>query len=424
MRLIGTVNPGKPFLRSPSSCTRLLTLLAGLMLLLAGLTWWEGNSASAATWSDPGADLNPNAVAPDLALLSLAGLPDRVVLELALESRELETAYALLSLSPRLGDAERVSGWLLLGDLYRKAGWRARALLSYRMAAGGALRSPSIGDRVRAVGLITAARRLAQMGAREDARFYLDQAVWVLAKAPTLTVAERQRLFPTVTATYQELGLHWKAWRSLAQQLRPEVVRRTYAPRPAVRSAVVLPQPARDTRLLAAAAARQQAARELLAVWRCAEADRTESPSCRAAAQARLAEALRTEDKAVRAYLAVIGGTTEAAATEIYWLALKRQVARGGFGLELGPEWRETLPGLRAELSAAYGRLVARWQQERSAGEGARQALTWCYWGLYPDCPQGTLAQALPHQPHDPLDLVVLQEGDPPRLGYRGDRGE
>ncbi|RMF27289.1 MAG: hypothetical protein D6759_17985, partial [Chloroflexi bacterium] len=373
------------------------------------------------TWSHPGADLNPNAIAPDLALLSLAGLPDRVVLDLALESQELETAYALLSLSPRLEDAERVSGWLLLGDLYRKAGWRARALLSYRMAAGGALRSPTLGDRARAVGLLTAAHRLAQMGAREDARFYLDQAVWVLARAPTLTVAERQRLFPTVTATYQALGLHWKAWQSLTQRLRPGASRAIPSSPPPTRKALVLPRPVRDARLLAATAVRQQAARELLAVWGCADNGRTRAASCRAEAQARLAEALRAEDEAIRTYLAAAGETTEAAATELYWLALKRQVAQGGFGLDLVPEWREALPELRTALSAAYGRLVARRQQERPADEVARQALTWCHWGLYPHCPQETLARALPRQPHHPLDLVVLQEGDPPRLGYRGE---
>ena len=69
-----------------------LALVLCLIGLVPGLLaiWGQRRAVADAAWRDPADDVRPEAIAPDLALLSLAGTQDDQLLALAMESGELE----------------------------------------------------------------------------------------------------------------------------------------------------------------------------------------------------------------------------------------------------------------------------------------------------------------------------------------------
>ena len=57
-----------------------------------------------AGWVDPQAAIQAGAIAPDIAVLTLAGEPDDRIIRAALDAGERETAYATLAYSVLLPD--------------------------------------------------------------------------------------------------------------------------------------------------------------------------------------------------------------------------------------------------------------------------------------------------------------------------------
>jgi hypothetical protein len=112
-----------PASRRASLSHRLLQLALALCLigLVPGLLalWGERRAAADAAWHDPSDDIQPEAVALDLALLSLAGTPDEHVLTLSIEAGDLETARVLLVFGAdsqrRHNGPQKPTVWLAVG---------------------------------------------------------------------------------------------------------------------------------------------------------------------------------------------------------------------------------------------------------------------------------------------------------------------
>ena len=91
---------------------------------------------------------------------------------------------------------------------------------------------------------------------------------------------------------------------------------------------------------------------------------------------------------------------------KIRWLALKLRVARGGFGLNLVPEWEPEAKNIATELNDAFDQLFQISQQQAGAGEKAedadrgvedvlRDAIIAGRWGLYRDYDENDLRSHL-----------------------------
>ncbi|MCP4518409.1 MAG: hypothetical protein GY824_24665, partial [Delftia sp.] len=201
----------------------LLVGLASLALILLTL-WSERRASAASAWHDPADDVRPDAVALDLALLSLAGTPDERVLALALETYELETARVLLTFGADLGDQQRLNGWLWLAYRYQKAGQTQRAARAYRLAGGGAVLSDKLPDLLRVEALLTIGRQLIALHDKPGAHFYLKQAALISAHAPDLTVHHRRSLLERLIPFSLQAGGRRNDWAALAQAIAKDAV--------------------------------------------------------------------------------------------------------------------------------------------------------------------------------------------------------
>jgi hypothetical protein len=387
----------------------LIALTAGVIVLaLAGLGllgayfFLSRQPAEDVKWVNPVAAVQSKAVAPDLAVLTLAGEPDDRIIRAALDANEVETAYATLAHSVMLPDNLRSGGWLLLARHYQQSD-PARAAIGYQAALDLASLGPVLSDSARADLSLQAARGYAALGKTEIARLALAQAENIARYSLTLLPAQRRTLLGQVADAYQAQGDA-----ASAAALRERLDAYAAGPGvtvsageqllPTLRGGVVLPQA-----VATALAARQQAAANLSARWLSA------SSSSRDALAQALGQALREEDIARDAFYA---GADQLALPDrlalfhdkLAWLAAKYRVALGGYGISLVPEWEARTEELHTDLANTYTELINGYGQQldtldavdaaRARVELLRQGVLWTRLGLFP----GSAEQALSEQ--------------------------
>lgn len=369
-----------------------ILILAGLGLL--GAYFYLSREAGAQiAWTSPLDDVHAQAVAPDLAALSLAGEPDDRVIRAALDAGEVETAYAGLAYSVLLPDSQRSGLWLLLADRLVKTD-PERAAVTVQAALDIAALGPSLGDMSRADISLQAAARFATEKRAPAAKLALAQAESIARYSPSLLPAQRRSVLERVEAAYRAAGDD-----GLAQSLRrdldvasagPGVKVEPPAPRlPALRGGIKLPPS-----LAVAIGERQQAAAQMAARWLSA------APSARAAMSQALGQALLDEDVARAAFYATAADISADARLpllhdRIAWLTIKYRVARGAFGVDLVPEWVNQVEAIRGELVTAHTDLINGYGQQLDTlaiGEASqarvellRQGLLASRLGLFPE---------------------------------------
>jgi hypothetical protein len=419
-------------------CLQLALVLFVVGLVPTGLAvWGERRATASAAWRDPADNIQVAAIAPDLAVLSLAGVPDAEVIALSMEMGELETTRALLAFSADLTDAERTNGWLWLAYRYVDAEQTERAAQAYRMAGLGAVLSEDLPDLLRTETLLAVGQQLIPLHDKTNARLYLQQAALIAAHTPHLTAYHRHSLLERLVPTSVRAGGGRDDWLSLEKTVQSgQADGGSIA---SAQSATALGWaysiPESDPALVQARDARRAAAAAWLTTMSPSKARAGGSPPAEAGEESwrALRQALLAEDAAVERYTAqgqeVDGAALAVQETRLRWLLLKRRIAAGGAGEGLVPEWESD----RAEIDAALTTAWTEWLalQNSLVGIGpaggyqgldahaARWAITAGYWGLYPDAPVTDLllaAQSISGSGR--LRLNILEPGAPPVVGW------
>ncbi|MGQ9841000.1 MAG: hypothetical protein ACUVR4_10885 [Anaerolineae bacterium] len=370
-------------------------LLTVIGLVLLGLYFFTSRQLTppVAGWRDPISLVTPEAVAADLAVLTLAGEGDDRVIRAALEAGEVETAYATLAYSVLLPDSARSGHWLLLAGDYR-ARDAGRAAVCYQAALDLASLGPSLSDLARADVSLQVARGYGDLQQRWVAPLALAQAENIARYSLTLLPAQRRSLLLQVISAYEALGEAqlagalrsrldlYAAGAGMSGVLPSQLL-------PSLRGAVVLPQA-----VTAALAQRQAAAANLAGRWF------SVAPAARASLADALGQALRNEDAARLEWYAGADALSMADRLPLWhdqvaWLTVKYRVAGRGYGLSLVPEWEQERAELAAALAGAYTDLINGYGQQlaqldplgaaQARLELLRQGVLWARLGLFPD---------------------------------------
>lgn len=385
--------------QTPKRNWLLIALAAGMVILIvAGLAllgtyfYLSRQTAAGIQWLNPVEAVRTDAIAPDLAVLTLAGEPDERVIQAALDAGELETAYATLAYSTLLPDTLRSGHWLLLAPRYVERD-PLRAAVCYAAALDHAALAPTLSDNARADLALQAGRGFVALKQPEVARLALAEAESIAQHSPILLPSQRRETLAQVAATYQALG-DTQAAAALRARLDTASagpgVKIEPVPQllPQLHGSVTLPET-----VTAAIIAREDAAANLAARWLAA------APDARAALTITLGQALRAEDIARAGFYS---GATDLPQEDqlallhdrVAWLTVKLRVAAGAYGADLAPEWRGEQEQLRSELTAAYTDLVNGYGQQLDSLDVAdasiarvellRQAMLWVRLGLFP----------------------------------------
>lgn len=357
-------------------------------------------------WSDPLTAVELQAVARDLALRSLAGEPPDVSAEQAMLVGELETAYVNVVFSPEIGDARRAGLMLALANRYYAAGEAERAVRSLWQAHDIAVLSPSLSEPRRIEVMLQAAQLWASLGNQEEAILSLDQARIIVANGHGLQPAQRRQWWQRLSDEYGELGQAARSEEAAAQASLPQMVSPPFAafPEPVLqRLEKTASLPADVAEIVGQ---RQERARRVVEVLM-VDLNADITPEA-----ADLGEFLRREDVARATWYEQGRNEPDFAARagmareEAHWLAIKYQIAVGGFGLNLVPEWEVEVPVIRAALVSIYGEWsdligtqVAALPGEEDARWGQlefrRRQILLGRLGLYPDVQEEPLVAAL-----------------------------
>lgn len=379
-----------------------LLTLAGVGLL-AAYFYLSRQPAETIAWVNPVAAVNAEAVAPDIAVLTLAGEPDDRVVRAALSAGEVETAYATLAYALLIPDSLRGGNWLLLArDAQSRDPERAR--ICYQVALDLASLGPTLNDLARADISLQVAAGYARLDRAWIARLSLAQAENVARYSLTLLPAQRRNLLLQTAQHYRELGdvqLAQAIEGRLEEYAAGPGVVVTASPSllPALRGTVALPTP-----VMIALAARQQAAAGLAARWLSA------GPSTRETLAQALAQALRNEDAARAAFYDTADSLALADRLALLhdravWLTIKARAARGGYGLALVSEWEADAAAIDAQLAEVFTALINGYGQQldtldevegvQARVELLRQGLLWTRLGLFTDDAEQVLREQL-----------------------------
>lgn len=379
---------------------RLVLILVMVLLTVAGLallgTYFALSRqpvAAETAWQDPRMLVDPRAVAPDVAVLTLAGEPDDRIIRAALDGGERETAYATLVYSVLLPDAVRSGQWLILANAYQ-APDPTRAAVAYQAAGDLAALGPMLGDAARADISLQAGRGYTALDKDWLAPLLIAQSENIARFSLTLLPAQRRDILTQVAAAYERAGQSSAAG-SIRANLNaysagPGIVGQRAEPLlPTLRGGVVWP-----TSVVAAISARQQAAASLAARWLAAKgADR------QALADA-LGAALMQEEAARATFYNAAGDLPLADSLallhdRINWLTIKLRVSRAAYGVSFVPTWEAESDEIAAELSAAYTDLINGYGRQLDTLDPAeavparvellRQGVLWVRLGLFPD---------------------------------------
>jgi hypothetical protein len=399
-------------------------LVAGFLAL-----WGQRRTAAAAVWHNPADNIQVALVAPDLALLSLAGVPDDQALALAMEQGELATTHALLALSLDLNDAQRMNGWLWLAYRYRRAEQTQRAAQAYRLAGGGAVLSPDLPDLLRTETLLAVGQGLIDMHDKASARLYLKQAALIGAYSPHLTAYHRHMLLERIVPTSLRAEGKRDDWSALAQAVKSGTAKGgNFAVSGPAGGTDWRSFPAEsDAALVQARDARRAAAAEWLQAMTASNGAPGRPSPNDTDPEEKLRTALLTEGAAVYRFAEQDERTSTsgpaAQQTRLRWLSLKRWVAAGGFGAGLMPEWESKHEAIDSALTTAWSDWLTFQVDPVGAGLSddvqVRQAIMAAYWGLYPDAPIADLVSAAQYsRGFGGLHLTILEPGTPPVLGW------
>jgi hypothetical protein len=385
-------------------------LVAGLILLtLAGLallgTYFmlSRSPGARAIAGSPLSAVRSGAIAPDMAVLPLAGYADDRVIGAALDAGESETAFATVAYSPLLPDTLRSGHWLLLGSRLQAAD-PGRAALAYRAALDESALGPGLSELARANISLQAARGLLAVKQDAAARLALTQAENIARYGLSPMPAQRRDLLQQVAAAYRASG-DGKTAASILSNLDtasqgPGV--KIEAPAqllPGLHGSVVLPAAVTE-----AMAGREHAAADLATQWL------KSSPDQRKQLAGALGQALRDEDAARTQFYA--GASSLALPNrlallhdKVAWLTLKYRVAELGYGVSLAPEWEGKAADLETQMAGAYTELINGYGQQldtlspTDAAVGRvellRQAVLWSRLGLFPGNSEAMLSQQL-----------------------------
>jgi hypothetical protein len=390
-----------------------LLILAGVGLLAA--YFLEQPAPVPTRWVDPVASVRSTAVAPDLAVLPLAGEDEDRVVRASLAANEVETAYAGLAYSLLLPDDLRGGHWVLLAQRYappggqdvargQESGDQERALICYQAVLDEAALSPELNDTTRAGLALQAARGMAGLGKLATSRLALTEAEEIARYSLTLLPAQRRDILVQVIAGFQGLGDQQRAGALETSIDSASAGPGISVPPPGdvlatLRGSVVLPAD-----VTAAIVARQAAAAALAAGWLQA------SPTARAQLATALGSALSDED-AVRARFygrePSLSPADQLAMLhdQVAWLTIKYRVARLAYGTSLVAAWEGNAPQIASQLSAAYSNLIDSYSRRLdtlAAGDAEvgrlqllQQALLWVRLGLLPAPVEATLSAQL-----------------------------
>jgi hypothetical protein len=377
-------------------------VLLGGVLLGAYFNLFRRSQASPA-WVSPLDAVEGQRVAPDLALLSLAGESDERVFRAALDAGEKETAYAALAYSLLLPDNIRGGHWLLLAPYCRQVDG-PRAGVCIQAALDLAVLSPTLNDAARADLSLQASRGFAELGQQQPARMSLAQVENIARYSLSLLPAQRREILAKLLEAYRSSG-DSKAASSVQDLLGVSGPGPGVAVEPSrislgdLRGSVMLPASVGSQ-----VAARQQAAARAAAGWFNAdEASRSELAK-------RLGDALVQEDQARSEFYSAAAGLSTAdhlalLHDQIAWLTTKYRVARGDFGVSLVPAWEGQLEQVRVALADAYTQLVNGYGQQvdtlsaasasQARVELLRQGVLWSRLGLLPGNIEAALSEKL-----------------------------
>jgi len=395
-------------------CFQLAFMLGIIGVALAGIALYAERRAQAdAAWHDPGQSIRPSAIAPDLALLTLAGIPDDQILTLAVAQNEMETVHALLAFSGELADQQRMNGWLWLADRYQESQQNQRAAQAYRLAGQGALLSGHLPDLLRVETLLAVGRHLIALHDKPSAHHFLQQAALIAVHAPQLTEYHRRALLERLVPALLRAGGQRDDWAALSKTVKHNT--------PQGHSLNVSPTPYTFTEtwdaqgtsaaLIRARDERRAAASALVAALSTGR-DGTHAHQV-------LRQALLAEEQAMielRTQRQDTNPAIQDAVVWLHWLLLKRQVAAGGAGDDLMPEWAAQREQIETELTTAWAEWLA---LQRGNIPATRWALMAAYWGLYPDAPVVDWVAAIqPARGGDQLHLNVVTSSTLPVLGW------
>lgn len=307
-------------------------------------------------WQDPAAAIQPDEIAPDLALYPLAGASEWETIDAAISNGDLETAYATLVLGTDLSDAQRLGRLTMLGRSFAETGKPERSDLTFRQAYDVAILSPELNDPTRADALLASGKGWAALGHRAQALEAYNQVYLLAVRSPYLHMAHRRDLLSVLEAAYRGLDDGERAQACLQRiiELDQEASRQPPA-RP-----VESPELGMGTEQVsspevgAVEERRRQAALALIEAL-----PEGEEPPPRLVSG--LAQALQAEDMAkLSLYQRELEATTQPGRRiglhwqVIRWLTLKYRVATKGFGLSLVPDWETQAADIQSSLSKAY----------------------------------------------------------------------
>lgn len=330
----------------------LLLLAAGAAALYFSL---RAGPSDLLTWRNPRDEIVTEEVLPVLALYPLAGAAETETVDVALSQGEWETAHAILAFGLDLSDAQRIGRLVLLGAQMNEAEMPDRAAQVFQQVYDVAVLSPRLTDAARADALMAAGRGWSDAGYRADAVTGYDQVFRLAVFSPYLQMAQRRELLEQLRTAYEGLGDLDRA--AACEQSLEEL--ESVAPQP---PAMIADHPGLtlDNAAVSLAEvgdleeARRQAALALVedfAGGREPAAERVEA----------LSAALKAEDAAkLSLYEQLLAETSqperraEALWVLIRWLTIKYQVAMGGFGISLVPEWEGQVTEIQSGLSTRY----------------------------------------------------------------------
>jgi hypothetical protein len=366
--------------------------LAGVALLAAYFLMSQPATAADPGWVNPLSALESAAVAPDLAVLTLAGEPDDRVIRAALDANEIETAHAGVAYSVLLSDQLRSGQWLLLATkvVERDAD---RGLIAYQAALDESALGPALNDLGRADISLQVARGFMALQKPELARLATAQAENIARFSLSLLPGQRRSVLQAAAAAYELLGddasvqaIHdnMEAYSSGPGVDGPRVDLLL----PTLRGVVALPQ-----EVASALALRQEAAAALAARWLSA------APTERSNLVQALGEALAAENEARSAWYAGGEGLElpdrlALLHDRIAWLVVKYRASRGDFGTSLVSDWEAQSGQIEVELTETFTALINGYGQQldildpvealQARVELLRQSVLWTRLGLFP----------------------------------------
>lgn len=393
-----------------------VVLAAGGLTLLGLYARLSRQPAADPGWVDPQRRVQSGAIAPDLAVLTLAGEPDDRIVRASIEMGERETAYATLAYSVLLPDAARSGQWLLLASDLKQDDPLA-ALTAYQVAGDLLVLGTGLGDSARADISLQVGRGLIDGDRAWLAPVMIGQAEGIARYSVSLLPAQRRSILTGAASAYEALGQP-----DAAQVVRantsvwsagPGVLVDSPAPvLPTLRGAVVLPED-----VAAALGSRQQAAAAMAAQWL------SEDQAGRTSLAGALGEALTREDAARDAFYAQAGALAlpdrlAALHDRIAWLTVKLRVARSGYGASLVPAWEAQAAPIEDALVAAHTDLINGYGQQLDTLDAVealpariellRQGLLMVRLGLFPD---GAAEEALAQQLLDASQELWSRQG-------------